>query len=154
MASADDAIFCGRLKEVVDHTKKGFSDIAGDQIDEHDWSPSVLLPFQKRCYISKSKTINYICQSNNYGSKAEASKFADEGLQRASKCLGKLWTKQDRRGGTHVAHGRRPPRAGADVDGLFRYLEAVRTVVSAYTSKLTPADWPKASQLEIARGSA
>jgi len=54
----------------------------------------------------------------------------------------------------HVAHGRRPPRSGGDADGLFGYLEAVRTVVSAYTSKLTPADWPKASQLEIARGSA
>jgi hypothetical protein len=54
----------------------------------------------------------------------------------------------------HVAHGRRPPKVKDKPDGLFAYLEAVRTVVAAYTSKLTPEDWPKASQLEIARGSA
>lgn len=54
----------------------------------------------------------------------------------------------------HVAHGRRPPRSEGRADRLFEYLEAVRTVVSAYTSKLSTADWPTASQLEVSRGAA
>lgn len=53
----------------------------------------------------------------------------------------------------HVAHGRRPHIVSkAGHDGLFNYLEAVLTVLPAYIEKLGPNDWPKASQLEIARG--
>ena len=54
----------------------------------------------------------------------------------------------------HVAHGRRPPRSEGKADRVFAYLEAVSSVVSAYTSKLLATDWVKASQLEVVRGSA
>jgi hypothetical protein len=51
----------------------------------------------------------------------------------------------------HVAHGRRPPRSEGRADQLFTYLDAVRKIVSTYTSKLSASDWQKVSQLEVAR---
>lgn len=93
-AGSDDENFCTHLKEIVQHTKNDFAGITNNQIDDHSFATSIILPDQELCYIMRSKSINYMCESQHFDSKEKASGFAAATLQRASACLGKLWEKQ------------------------------------------------------------
>jgi hypothetical protein len=91
--AGDDAVFCERLKQIVDNTADDFATLAVDRIDDATWTPSVVLPGQEKCYVLRGKSINYICESEAIESKTKASAVAEQRLVQAEQCLGPRWQK-------------------------------------------------------------
>ena len=87
-------VYCTQLKEIVAHTKNDFANLAGAQVEEGKWKATAVLPGQDTCYISKSKSINFICEFGHYAKKADGLLQSQRLLDQSQKCLGKLWVKQ------------------------------------------------------------